>query len=167
MVKKGVVILLGVLLLSLTGCGTKKVEEKLAEKITEGILDKAGGDNVDIDLDEGKITVTDKEGGAEWTVGGGEWPKGEAASLIPKFTKGKVESVIETPEACMISLSEVSQKDYENYVEELKSAGFNEEVTTSTAEDTIMYSAKKGEKAGVLAMFTDGANMTISVEMFE
>lgn len=146
MIKKSIVILLGALLLITSGgCGIrKKVGEKLAEKVTEGIIEKAVGGDVDIDLDEGKIKVKGGEG-TEWSLGGGKWPKGKAASMIPEFKKGKVETVMETSDECMIGLSEVSLKDFESYVNQLQGAGFTDDVTTYTTEDMVMYGARKGE----------------------
>ncbi|HHX86590.1 MAG TPA: hypothetical protein GX693_00245 [Firmicutes bacterium] len=167
MLKRCMAVLLGVvLLLSLTGCGVKKkVEEKVTEKITEGIIDKVAGEDVDIDLDDGKINIKDKDG-TEWSIGGGEWPKGEAASLIPEFKKGKIESVIETTEGCMIFVVEVDQKDYEKYIDQLTSAGYTEDVVNYSDSDALMYSARFEEKAIVSAAY-GGGEMTITVEIQE
>lgn len=168
MLKRCIAVLLGVvLILSLTGCGArKKFEDKLTEKITEGIIEKVAGEDVDIDLDDGKINVKDKDG-TEWSIGGGEWPKGKAAGLIPEFNKGKIESVIETTEGCMIYIVEVDQKDYEQYMEQLQSAGYTEDVVNYSDSDSIFYSGRFKEKAIVSAGYSGDGEMTISVEIQE
>lgn len=168
MLKKCIAMLLSmVLLLSLTGCGVKKkVEEKVTEKITEGIMEKVAGEDVDIDLEEGKISVTGDDG-TKWSIGGGEWPQGKAAGLVPEFKKGKIDSVIETPEGCMIYIEEVDQNDYEQYIEQLTSAGFAEDVMNFSDSESILYTAQNGKNAIVSAGYTSNGEMTITVEIQE
>ncbi len=156
------VVIMVLLLLSLSGCGVRqKAADKVAEKIAEGILDKVTGDNVDVDLEDGKITV-EGEDGAGLTVGGGEWPKDGAAAQIPEFKKGKINSVMNAADNCWMSIEEVAEVDYMQYVEALKGAGF-ENGTEYTDADTHMYSAYRGEELLVTVTYSGDGDMVIQV----
>jgi uncharacterized lipoprotein NlpE involved in copper resistance len=166
--KKAIVVLIAVvLLLSLTGCGIRqKISEKVTEKITEGIIDKVGGDDVDIDLDDGKINVKDEDG-TEWTMGGGEWPKDGAAALIPEFKEGTISAVVNSPEGCWIEIEEVDEKDFQQYVEALKNAGFDKNVATSSDEENVTYIAWLEEKASVSVSYSKDGTLFIIVGLNE
>jgi hypothetical protein len=61
--KIGIVLLAAALLLTLTSCGVKEsVNDKIAEKVTEGVMNKATGGDANIDIDGDKITVEGKDG---------------------------------------------------------------------------------------------------------
>jgi len=90
MFKKLIVILLTVLMmLSLASCGIKKsVDEKIAEKVTEGIVNKATGGEVDLDIKDGQLTVKGEDG-EKVSFGDTKWPEGQTADLLPKLKKAK------------------------------------------------------------------------------
>lgn len=166
MLKKATgVIVCVVMLLSLGACGIKqKISDKIAEKVTEGVLEKAAGGNTDIDLSQGKISVKGEDG-KEVSIGGGEWPKTGAAKLIPEFKKGKIVSVMSQDEGCMISLEEVEASDYEKYVEDLKGKGFIHDVSEYSSGGITTYEAHNdgGYMAG--ATYTaDGKIFNIIVQ---
>lgn len=161
--KKAIAVLIAVLLLvALAGCGVKqKIADKVTEGITEGIIEKVGGDDVDIDLDDGNITV-EGEDGTEWTLGGGEWPKDGAAELIPEFKKGKIASVINSTEGFMVEIEDVVKADFHQYVEALKNAGFDKNTVNYENEDELYYAAGKDEDT--IAMVTlNTSTMVIQV----
>jgi hypothetical protein len=72
--------------LLLSGCGVKeKIGQKMGEKLVESVIEKAVGDkNTKIDIDEGTITIKNKEG-KSFTFGSNEWPD---IDYLPKFKKG-------------------------------------------------------------------------------
>ena len=142
MLRKAVLVLLCVVLVfSLTACNVKqKINEKIAEKVTEGVLEKIAGDGTEIDISESGITFEGK-GGEKISIGAGEWPKGGAADLIPKFKKGTIISVVNTDEGCMLIIEEVDKKDVENYIEEIKGLGYTKDVIEKSDTTAVAYIA--------------------------
>ena len=155
------------LLLPLAGCGLRqKAADKMAEKVTEGILGKVAGENVDVDLKDGKVSVKDGDG-TEWTMGGGEWPKKGPGTLIPQFKKGKIASVIDTPEGFWITLEGVNEADFTQYMETLKKAGFDKDVSTFNTEENVSYAARKEGTATVMVNYTQDKTMAITLSLEE
>lgn len=129
MLRKSTVLLLILLLILplFSGCSFKKsLEDKVAEKITEGILEKVTGDEADIELDGDNITIKGDDG-SELTLGSEEWPKGKAIDLIPEFKNGTISSTMNSDTACVINLKDVEQEDFESYMEEVKSLGYTKD----------------------------------------
>lgn len=107
--------LLAILLLTaLVGCG---VQEKIAEKTTEKLIEGIAGGQVDIKGDQ--VTVKGKDG-ETFTVGGTDWPTSDMAKAIPKFTKGEVSSVLEVENGMMVTVEGVEASDYEDYLKKSK-----------------------------------------------
>jgi len=82
--KKHVIIIIAISLLVmamlvLAGC-TQKIAESMVEKAIENAAQKEG-ENVDIDLEEGQVNITDEEGN-EISLGGSEVPK-DWPSVVP------------------------------------------------------------------------------------
>lgn len=165
MFKKLIVILLTVLMmLSLASCGIKKsVDEKIAEKVTEGIVNKATGGEVDLDIKDGQLTVKGEDG-EKVSFGDTKWPEGQTADLLPKFKKGKIITTINADKACMVMLENVELQDYNKYVEELKSSGFSNEVSEYSSETNYNFMAKSNETTYVVVMY-DSENKTISINL--
>jgi hypothetical protein len=159
--KKILVSLLVILLVCslLAGCGAKeKIEQKVGEKIVEKAVEKAVGGNADVDIDGGKVTVTDKEG-KSLTIGGTEWPN---IDYIPEFKKGQIISATNDGEGnVMIIFQEVDRKDFEDYVESIKK-GFPEETNEMQLEKYLLFEGKnsKGEKA-MIQYFISDKSLTI------
>ncbi len=150
-----VVVVALLLLLPLTGCGIikKKVTEKITDKIGEGIMEKVLGDDVDVDIEDGKITVTDDDG-AEWTSGGDvEWPEEGAASRIPRFDGGRLDTAMNGEENCWLYFEDVEEDDYRQYVEVLKDAGFVLQAGEYTDADSLGYNAGKGGELLVMTSY--------------
>lgn len=140
-----VILLCLVLLLSVGGCGIKeKVTEGISEKVTEGILEQVTGGDVDFDLDGEEITIKGEDG--EFTFGSTEWPEGKAADLIPRFEKGTITSVITSEGGCWISIEEVNEDDFIQYVDAVKAAGFTENPTEFLDADDSIYCAELAGK---------------------
>jgi len=64
------------LVFSLGGCA-----QKVATKMIEKALEQSGAENVDIDLDEGEVNITDEEGN-EMSIGGADLPD-DWPSVVP------------------------------------------------------------------------------------
>lgn len=159
--KKVALVLLGVaMLLALAGCGVRK---SIEDKITEGIIENIAGEDVDVDLDGDTITVEGEEG-EQWTFGGGEWPKSEAAGLIPEFKKGNITAVIDSSDGCWITIEDVDEQDYLQYIEALKSAGFAHNTTQYSDESSVLYGASlEDESASILVSYSGDKEMVIQL----
>ncbi|HHX77393.1 MAG TPA: hypothetical protein GX697_03485, partial [Firmicutes bacterium] len=93
--------------LLIAGCRAKEdIGQKIGEKIVEGIV---GNENVDIDIDDDKITVKGKDG-ETLTLGGIEWPD---IDYIPEFKKGEIISASNDGQGnVMILFEKVAQADF-------------------------------------------------------
>ncbi len=157
-----------VLLLSFTGCGfKKKIEGKLAEKITEGVLDKVAGEDTKVDLDDGKITVKGEDG-SEFTIDSNEWPEGKAIDLIPEFKHGKIASTMNTDAYCVVNIEEVDQKDFDEYLELIKDKGYTKDSMDMSSEELISYYASSEKDKSTInisySMERKEMMLTISIE---
>lgn len=171
MLKKITVILLtALLMLSLASCGVKQsLDDKIAEKVTEGVINKAtGGEgNVDIDMDSGGISF-EGEDGEKITLGDTEWPTGDAAAKIPELKKGKIISAMSSEKACMAMLEELELQDYKQYVEEVKDSGFVNDAVEQESASGYAYYAYLDEVTMVYLMYdAEGKTLTVSVEISE
>jgi uncharacterized lipoprotein YehR (DUF1307 family) len=153
--KKNLILLFAlVLVLSFAGCGIKgKIQDKVGEAIGEKVIEGVGDGKVDIDGD--KITI-EGDDGTEVTFGGTEWPKSDMAKNIPKFKNGNVISVVESQEAVQINLEEVSKKDFESYLNQIKKE-YTENAFETTSEELISYGADNGKGVGIMLYYGDEA----------
>lgn len=152
-----------------SGCGFKKsVEDKVAEEITEGILEKVTGDEADIELDGDDITIKGEDG-SELTIGSKEWPKGKAIDLIPEFKHGTISSTMNSDTACVISLEDVDQKDYDSYIEEVKSLGYTKDSVDMGANIVRSYYAlsEKDNSQVSLSYSIENKEMMLSISFKE
>lgn len=165
MFNKITVGLLTVLLaLSLAGCGVKeKVNEKISEKVTEGIMGKAAGGDVDVDLDGDQVTFKDQDGN-KLTVGDSKWPDTGAANLLPELKKGRILSIANSDEACVVIMENITEKDFQQYIETLKAKGFTKEVTEYTNESGQGYNAYLNENTAVFVLY-DAGNKGITINL--
>ncbi len=166
MIKNNLVVFLAVLILfALGGCGVQdKVNEKVGEKVTEGILNHATDGNAKVDIDGDKMSIKGKDG-EEFSFGDTKWPDNKAARLIPEFKKGKVVSVLNSDGACLISVEQVKEKDAQQYLEEIKSQGFTNDTTEYSFDNTWSYSANKDENSMIsLSYNSESQGLSITVE---
>lgn len=162
------IILVITMALSLAACGVKKsINEKITEKVTEGVLEKAIGGNVDIDIDGEEVKIQGEDGEV-LSFGKTEWPSSGAAGALPVLDKGNVVSVINSDTGAIIIIEKVNEKDYNNYIEELKDAGFINNVTEYSSQESLAYHASSNENVVVGIIYTpkDEA-LSISVEKRE
>lgn len=169
MSKKTIAILLVVFMIALVGgCGVKEqVSDKITEKVTEGVINKALDGEGTVDIDGGKVSIKGEDG-EEFSFGDTEWPKDGVAELIPKFTKGKISSVMSSNEICGIIIEEVEKSDFDQYAEEIKAQGFTNEPLEFTSNTASTYSALKDENTRISLQYQlEGKIMSISLEVSE
>jgi len=143
-----VILLLLIAIIPLGGC--KKAEDKINEEIAEGITEKylegITGGNADLDIEEGK------------------WPS-DMPNQVPKFKAGKIDGsssiTVSGTTQLSIIINDVKEKDYKSYADELVKAGFIE-VMTSTAGGIISGSYQSGESYMTLSLDTSSGDMIIS-----
>ena len=145
-------------ILPLGGCGIKK---KAEQAITEKIVEKALGDNVDIKGD----TVTVKgEDGEEVTIGGGKWPDSDLAKKIPEFKKGKIATSAFQDNNIMVIIDEVKADDFEAYLKEIKKT-YTQDVYESRTDNMVTFGGNDGNQITVALNFMiKEGSMGISVE---
>lgn len=157
--------LAAVLLLSASSCGIKRrIEEKIGEEVGEKMIEKMTGQEVDVEGEE--ITVKGEDG-SEISFGSGEWPDNELMKGIPKFDKGTISEVTKSDVLNIILITDVKQKDFENYRDKIK-----EDYTVNPVDmkmDNLITYAGSNEK-GVyvqISFNTDDNSLTFSVSKSE
>ncbi len=169
MYKKTIAILLVVIMIAAVGgCGVRdQVSEKITEKVTEGVINKAIDGEGSVDIDGGKVSIKGEDG-EEFSFGDTEWPEDGVAKLIPKFTKGKITSVMNSNEVCGIIIEEVEKSDFDQYLEEVKDQGFTTDPIEFTSDTTASYVAQKDEKTRISLQYDlENKIMSIGVEVSE
>lgn len=156
----GVILFCLILGMAFAGCNLK---EKAANAVQDKILEEAMGDNVDIDTNDGEVRVSGEDG-EELVFGGGEWPVDKAAALIPEFKSGKVESVMNSDDYCMVIVEDSSEKDWQAYVESLKKAGFSDDVMEFSDESSKMYQGTSGKGHVASAVVDSEGTVTITIQ---
>lgn len=157
------IVLLPILMIAIvaTGCN---MEEKIGEKIAEELIEKSAGDEVEVNIDGEDVTYTTEDGEVTFSsededtfeiesedgsvMQGGEdmkWPTDQAAAYLPSCSAGKVSYLMNSEESCIIIMDEVSQDDYDDYVQTIKDAGFTNNAVESTAEDMDLYSGSSAD----------------------
>jgi hypothetical protein len=118
MFKKAVIILLVVfMVVAVGGCGAKeRMEEKVAESVVEGLINKAVDGEGKVDLDGDKVSIKGKDG-EEFSFGAAEWPESGAAKQIPQLSQGTVVSAMNSDQFCVIILEKVESEDFAQYLE--------------------------------------------------
>ncbi len=155
-----VALLLSVVVVA--GCGKKTSDEKLAEGMMEGTLERATGEKTDVDLNGDNVTITTADGTTELS-NTNEWPA-DMFPEVPRFTYGVVENVSKGDEGGMkkfnVFLKEVEDGAFEKYDADIRAAGWGSQSTTQTDEGG-MISAQKGNMA--LQLMYDSRDRTAIV----
>lgn len=143
-----VLLVLLIIVLPLSGCKTagEKVNEELAEGLTEKYLEGISGGNADIDIEEGK------------------WPK-DMPKSVPEFKKGKIDSsssiTVSGTTQLTVLITGVSEKEFNAYAEDMDKSGFSE-VMTSNYDGVLSASYMEGENFLSLTLDTDTEEMIIN-----
>lgn len=169
MSKKVVAILLMVFMIAAVGgCGAKeKMNDKIAESVTEGIINKALDGEGKVNLDGDKVSIKGEDG-EELSFGEAEWPDSGAAQQIPSLKKGVVVSTMNSDKFCMIMLEEIEQDDFNQYLEEIKAQGFTNDSFEFNSDTGYSYSASKDENTMISLMYdSEAKSVTINYEISE
>ena len=132
--------LICLLALSIAAC--KSPGEMVGEKIAEEIIEEASGGKVD--LDEGTITF-EGEDGEVVNIGGAEWPTDMIAEHVPKLNAGEVTAAYNSPNSCLLTVENVKKEQFEDYLNEIKSKGFNENPLDISKGEYTHYYCENGE----------------------
>jgi|BioPla2DNA2_1021312.scaffolds.fasta_scaffold02629_6 hypothetical protein len=160
--KKFIVWILMVLIAtSLIGCGTKnKIKEETEETIVEKVIEEAGGGDVDID---GETITIKGEDGQEMIFGNTDWPTSDLAKYIPEFKDGNIVTVMEMNNSLLITLENVSEKDFTDYQDSIKNI-FNENSYEMKSEGGVTYGADNGKEIGIMLLYVPDESFSISVQ---
>lgn len=167
MIKRIMVFLLAAfMMLSLASCGARQsMNEKIAEKVTEGVVKKATGGEAELDIKKGELTLKGEDGKTV-TFGENKWPQSGAAKLLPELKAGKVISAANSEDASMIMMEQIEEKDFKNYVEILKDRGFKNDVIEFTSESGASYTAQSDDNTAALVIYdSESKSITISIEI--
>lgn len=134
--KRALTLLVSVLMLMAltTACGVKdRIEQEAGEALGEKLLEKAAGDDVDIDLDDDSLVI-EGDDGERMAIGSGQWPESELARLIPEYKSGEITSVMEMQNSVQVVISGSDADYFADYLESVKS-NFNENPYEATSND--------------------------------
>jgi uncharacterized protein YbcV (DUF1398 family) len=141
------ILLLVVLILLQAGCIRKARDErneKRAEKAIEKMMEKAGAENADFDIDGEKFSISTDEGTMTMESGKEVWPK-EISADVPEFEYGKIGGVMkqDMPEAIswIMQYDDLSKDAFEKYKTKLAKAGYENSIT-DLGEMKVMTSEK-------------------------
>ncbi len=143
----GIFLLTAAIVVSLTGCGS--VQNKISEKVNEGIAEKAVGGKVDITKDGVKV----QKDGVNYETGKDlKWPK-EAMGDLPE-PKAKIISVVngDAGKGGTVAYTGMSLEDAKAYAETLKGLGYKGGMSISDG-DIISHSGKNENGASVMFIY--------------
>lgn len=130
------------------GCGKKQADEKLAERMTEEMLEQATGQKADVDLKDGDITIKTETGEVTLTETS-QWPS-DMFDVVPRFDHGTIERVHSGSESGLRKFNvwyrDVPDDASDKYLEQLKGAGFQMQMSTMGPQGG-MLGAQKGNIA--------------------
>jgi Zn/Cd-binding protein ZinT len=115
-------------LLVIFGCSQKRNQEKM----TEEILEHATGKDVDVNIQDGNVQITDKDSRTE-IAETKSWPA-DLSDDVPEFNTGKIQRVVKTQEQAdtwtvNIYLADISIDDIRSYEIALKKKGWQTNLT--------------------------------------
>lgn len=138
-------VLITTTLVFMTGCG--KIQDKVSEKVSEGIVEEAVGGKVDITKDG----ISVQKDGASFKSGDDlKWPK-SAMGDLPE-PKAKINGVMDASnkEGCTVVFSEMNLNNAKAYVENLKELGYKDNGLAISDEDGLTYAGQNSAKASIL-----------------
>ncbi len=160
MKKINVLILVSILFLALTSCGSEKSEEEKAADMTENILEMVTGEDVDINLDKdgesGSITLKGKDG-EEVTISSNKTELPDDFPSDVYVIDGEQQGVgnMSTKEGQVVTFGVKTDTDFaevkETIIEKMKSNGWENTMTMGSGEESMqMYT--KGDNSVTLTV---------------
>lgn len=147
------------------GCGRKETGEKVAEGMLEGTLERATGEDAEVDLGGGDVTIKTEEGTTTMSETA-EWPSDMFAD-VPEFTYGVVERVTRSDrqggqKAMTVYFRELRADGPESYAKDLESAGWQSQMSMAAGKGG-MINAQKGDLALSLMYNNDDKEAVLNV----
>ena len=161
--KRALTLLVSVLMLMAltTTCGVKdRIEQEAGEALGEKLLEKAAGDDVDIDLDDDSLVI-EGDDGERMVIGSGQWPESDLARLIPEYKSGEITSIMEMQNSLQVVISGSDADYFADYLDSVKSK-FNEDPYETTSSDGTTYTASDGKNHSIM-IFYDNKDCIISI----
>jgi hypothetical protein len=128
--------------------GCKNVGEKAAEKMMENAISKATGGKANVDIKDGKVAVTTKDGTSEFSAGSTEWPA-DLTLDIPKV-EGKIKGVVRTatPQGknWTIAMEGVAAGTLGEYIKTLEGKGWTIDTNVSTEQGGSARATKDNDQ---------------------
>lgn len=150
------------------GCGGQESGERTAEEVAEQAIEKAGGGEVDVDVADGRVTMTGEDHRTE-AVETSEWPE-DLPGDVPRFSHGKVERVMrgeavkENQRSYHIWVMETDADAAEKYAAELEQAGWQTQgvamgpqggmVTAEKGDLVVTFMHSKEQRRGKIGVMT-------------
>ena len=156
---------LAALALGITGLvGCSNPADEVAEQLTEELVEAGGDGNVDVDIDDESMTITDDEGN-EMAVGEGvsipdTWP-----SAVPLFEGGTVVMSTVQPDVAASAVWETDasvEEAADAYDAQLTSAGFELDQDAAVAE-TIIRGYSSATMTLSVSVSDEGGTTTVTV----
>lgn len=156
--KRTLILLLTLItLITISGCSAK---EKINNKLTEKIIEKTTGNDIDINNDTITITGEDEE---TLTIGSDQWPTTQLAKNIPEFKHGTINGVIESNDTLVITLESVKKEDVQNYWDSIKK-DFPQEVYEMNSDDFLSFTGTNNKDITISITYMVG---TLSIGVTE
>lgn len=125
----------------LAGCGGKSADGKASEAMAERALESATGKDVDLSIEEEKVTIEGEGFKAELSQAT-EWPA-DVPPEVPEFEQGKVERVHKSEAE--------GRRSWNVYYTEIKADGPDRYAALLEQGGWKVQSMKMGDKAGMLS----------------
>lgn len=153
----------------IAGCGKKQADEKLAERMTEEMLEQATGQKADVDMKDGDITVKTETGEVKM-VATSQWPE-DMFDVVPRFEHGTIERVHSGTDAGMrkfnIWYQGVPDDASDKYLAQLKSAGFESQLVSMGAQSGMTSSQKGNVAVQFMHNMEDDTGVLIAYEFVQ
>lgn len=162
MVKRiGLLLLCAAMAMVLASCNLR---QRAASAVQDRIMEKALGDNVEIDSNKEQVKIKGEDG-EEIIFGADQWPDGKAARMVPEFKDGKVASVMSSDNYCLIVVEGSSEKEWQSYVGKLKAEGFDRSAMEYSDDNSKIYQGFTEDGHMAMASVDREGNVSISVQV--
>ncbi len=140
--------------------------KRAAEKTHEKIIEKAIGNDAEVDLDDEKIVIKTDEGTFTTDANIQSWPK-EIPNEVPEFKYGKIVVVntqnMEEGKNWVVIFEDVSPDENMKYKEKLESSDFKINFTTTAGSGTH-FAAEKDNITVILMGDEGSASISVGIQ---